>query len=215
MPEAFSRGDRIQAVARWNAEGAKKEAKSREVVAGNSPSTVGEVKVEPAAPSAGSTVRAIATVADLDGDQVKLKYRWYVDDREVSGAEGETVSLQGVRKGSWVHVAVETQDDTRPGAWRYSAKYKIVNSPPVVRSSPRLEIPPDRNFVYPIVAEDPDGDPLAFTLVKGPPGMVLNGTTLGWVIPEEFLGKRADVEVGVSDGNGGDTLYRLEMTVRP
>ena len=214
VPEAFARGDRIQAAVRWNAEGANKEAKSREVVAGNSPSTIGEVKVEPAAPSAGSTVRAVASVADLDGDQVKLKYRWYVDDMEVPGAAGETLSLQGIRKGSWVHVGVETQDDTRPGAWRYSAKYKVVNSPPVVRSSPSLEIPPDRKFVYPIVAEDPDGDPLAFTLVKGPPGMVLNGATLEWLIPEESLGKRADVEVRISDGNGGDTLYRLEMTVR-
>ena len=203
-PEQFTKGDRVQAVVKWNAGDGEKQASSREVIVRNSPPTLGDVKLAPLAPVAGGTVRVVAVANDLDGDKVSFKYRWYLDEKELPET-GDVLSLKGVRKGSWVYARVETSDDSGTGPWKYSTKCMVVNSPPVVRSTLPLSVPADRKFVYRIVAEDPDGDPLTYSLEKGPPGMVLNGSTLEWQVPPEYLGRNAEIAVKIADGYGGVT----------
>jgi hypothetical protein len=44
--------------------------------------------------------------------------------------------------------------------------------------------------------------------------MVLNGTTLQWQVPPEYLGRNAEVAVKIADGYGGDTRLDINMTVR-
>jgi len=212
-PDRFTRGDRIQAVVKWNAGGVEKQASSREVSAVDSPPTLGEIRLDPLAPVTGGTVRVVYAEDDLDGEKVPSKCRWYVDDKEVPGT-GEVLSLKGVRKGSWVHARVETAGVNGPGPWRYSTKCMVVNSPPVVRSSLPLTVPADRRFVYRIAAEDPDGDPLTYTLEKGPPGMTLAGPTLEWQVPPDYLGRNAEIAVRIADGSGGATRLDINMTVR-
>ncbi|MGB3399611.1 MAG: hypothetical protein WBA34_05515, partial [Candidatus Deferrimicrobiaceae bacterium] len=204
-PEWFRKGDRIGA--RGTVRVGKEEVsfETREVVAGNSPPEIGTVRLEPKAPTTGSKVKASATSSDPDDDPVTLKYQWFIDDREVPG-EGEELTLAGVKKGSWVHVRVSTNDGAAEGSWKYSPKHQVVNSLPVVKSTLPAEVPPDRKFSYRIVAEDPDGDALTYDLVKSPPGMVLSGSTLEWDVPDEILGKMVEVVVNISDGDGGQTI---------
>lgn len=212
-PEQFTKGDRVQAVVKWNAGAGEKQAVSREVIVGNSPPTLGDVKLDPLAPVAGGTVRVVAVANDLDGDKVSFRYRWYLDEKEIPET-GDVLSLKGVRKGSWVYARVETRDDSGIGPWKYSTKCMVVNSPPVVRSTLPLSDQDDRKFVYHIVAEDPDGDPLTYTLEKGPPGMVLNGQTLEWQVPQEYIGRNVAIVVKIADGYGGVTRLDINKTVR-
>jgi hypothetical protein len=212
-PDQYTKGDRVQAVVTWNAGDGEKQAVSREVIIGNSPPTLGDVKLAPLAPVTGGSVRVEAAANDLDGDKVSLAYKWYLDEKELPET-GDVLSLKGVRKGSWVNARVDTRDDSGTGPWKYSTKYMVVNSPPVVRSTLPLSVPADRKFGYRIVAEDPDGDPLTYTLEKGPPGMVLNGSTLEWLVPPEYLGRNAEIAVKISDGYGGVTRLDINMTVR-
>jgi len=44
--------------------------------------------------------------------------------------------------------------------------------------------------------------------------MVLNGHTLEWPVPEEFLGQNVEAEVVISDGDGGETVQKISMTIR-
>ena len=113
-----------------------------------------------------------------------FKYKWYVNDLPVAG-NSDSLVLTGVKKGSWVHVSVTPNDGFADGAWKDSPRYQVVNALPVVKSALPKELPPGRRFIYRIVAEDPDGDPLTYTLTKAPPGMVLRGETLEWQVPEE------------------------------
>jgi hypothetical protein len=211
-PDWVHRGDRIRARGTVRIGGEDVSFETREVVAGNCPPEIGTVRLVPKAPTTGSKVKASVTYSDPDGDPVTLKYQWFIDDREVSGG-GEELTLAGVKKGSWVHVRVSTHDGTAAGAWKYSPKHQVVNSLPLVKSHLPAEIPSDRKFSYRIVAEDPDGDILTYDLVKSPPGMVLSGSTLEWDVPDEVIGKRVEVVVNISDGDGGQTICTLSMNI--
>jgi hypothetical protein len=213
-PDAFRRGDRIRAEVRLRTGEGERLLATPEVVAVNALPAVTEVRIEPAAPTAGSAVKAVVSAQDPDGDVVSVRFQWHVDDRPVGG-DADTLILRGAKKGSWVHVAATPNDGSSDGAWRSSPRHRIVNSPPTVTSDLPKEIPSDRRFAYRIVAEDADGDPLSYTLTKGPPGMSLSGSTLEWQVPPEFLGTNVEAVVVISDGDGGQTVQTVSMTIQP
>jgi hypothetical protein len=211
-PSQFQRGDRIQAVVKLRAGGGEKLFTTPEVVAVNALPAVTDVRIEPQAPITGSTVRAVVKAQDPDGDPLTFKYKWYVDDLVVPG-ESDSLTLKGVKKGSWIHVAVTPNDGFSDGAWRYSPRHQVVNAPPVVKSQPPTTIPPSRVLTHTIVAEDPDGDPLTYTLVKGPEGLTLAGATLTWKISDRDLDRPAEIVIEISDNDGASTV--LTMTLNP
>jgi hypothetical protein len=84
-----------------------------------------------------------------------------------------------------------------------------------VKSDLPKELPPDRKYVYRIVAEDADGDALSYSLTKGPPGMRLSGATLEWQVPDAYIGTNVEAVVVISDGDGGQTVQNISMTIQP
>ncbi len=212
-PSAFRRGDRIQAIVKLLAGGEEKLITTPEVAAVNAMPTVVDVRIEPQAPTNGSTVRTVVQAQDPDGDPLTFKYRWHVDDVPVPG-ETDSFPLKGVKKGSWVHVAVTPNDGISDGAWRYSPRYQVVNAPPVVKSEPPKTIPPSRVLTHTVVAEDPDGDPMTYTLVKGPEGFTLSGATLTWKVSDRDLEKPAEVVIRISDDDGASTVLTMILNPR-
>jgi len=213
-PSRFQRGDRIRADVKLRAGGEEMLLATPEVVAVNALPGVTDVRIEPRAPTHGSTVRAIVQARDPDGDPLTFKYRWYVDDLHVSG-DGDSLPLTGVKKGSWVYVAATPNDGSADGAWRVSPRFQVVNSLPVVKSTIPKQMSPEGKFVYRISAEDADGDPLTYVLSKGPPGMLLEGSTLEWEVPKESIGANVETVVLILDNDGGQTEYKFSMTIQP
>lgn len=213
-PSRFGRGDRIYAEVTLRVDGTTALAKTREAPAGNSPPALSAVRIEPVNPVSGGIVRASAVGGDADGDALRIRYEWYVDNVLVPG-DDEKIALKGVKKGALVHARAVPNDGIEDGAWAESPRYRVVNGLPVVKSQLPKEIPADGNFRYRIEAEDPDGDPLTYDLKKGPPGMVLNGSTLEWQVPKGNLGQSVEVLVEISDGEDSRTVLALSITVQP
>ncbi len=210
----FQREDRIRAEVKLRAGGEEILLTTPEVVAVNALPGVTDVRIEPQTLTNGGTARAVVQAQDPDGDPLTFRYRWYVNDLPVT-ADGDSLTLSGVKKGSWLHVAATPNDGFSDGAWKYSPRHQVVNSPPVVKSKLPKELPPGRKFVYRIVAEDADGDPLSYSLSNGPPGMRLEGSTLVWQVPEESIGANVGAEVVISDDDGGQTIQSISMTIQP
>lgn len=209
----FQRGDRIQATVKLRTGGGEKLVTTREVVAVNALPSVSDVRIEPQAPITGGTVRAIVQAQDPDGDPLTFKYQWYVDNLAVPGG-GDSLILKGVKKGSLVHVAVTPNDGFGDGAWKYSPRYLVVNAPPVVKNQPPRTVPPSRVLVHTIDAEDPDGDPLTYALVKGPEGMTLSGATLTWKVSDRDLERPAEIVIRISDNDGASTTLTMILNPR-
>ncbi len=73
---------------------------------------------------------------------------------------------------------------------------------------------PPVEWSYQLAASDPDGDPLSYSLVKGPVGMMLDDNTkiLSWLVTSEDIGQY-EVTLEVSDGKGGVTPQVFVLVV--
>ncbi len=69
-------------------------------------------------------------------------------------------------------------------------------------------------FSYQVTAEDPDGDPLTFALLVGPPGMTIDpqGGLIEWWVTSKELGVH-DVTVEVTDGQGGSDSQSFQVEI--
>lgn len=73
---------------------------------------------------------------------------------------------------------------------------------------------PPVEWTYQLAATDPDGDPLTYTLVKGPPDMLLDPNThiLSWLVTSEDIGQY-EVTLEVDDGKGGVAQQMFVLVV--
>jgi sugar lactone lactonase YvrE len=73
---------------------------------------------------------------------------------------------------------------------------------------------PPVGWTYVLMATDPDGDPLTYSLIQGPPDMYLdmNTNTLYWAVTSEDIGEY-DIVLAVDDGQGGVTEQKFTLVV--
>jgi fibro-slime domain-containing protein/RHS repeat-associated protein len=80
-----------------------------------------------------------------------------------------------------------------------------LNHGPIIGSVPDTTVSNGQHYQYAIQASDPDGDPVAYALVRAPTGMTLSTEgRVDW--PESGIRPAtAEVEISVTDGHGGQT----------
>lgn len=159
-----------------------------------------------------------ADASDPDGDP--LSYKLLVAPAGMSiasntGAITWTPTLQQVGRHD---IAIEVSDGRGGSAqqrFTITAIEPPANRPPVITSTPLTHVWATRDFVYSydVNAFDPDDDTLTYTLVTGPQGLQINGTTgmIQWIPSVDQIGDHA-VQVSVSDGRGG--LATQDFTIR-
>ena len=88
------------------------------------------------------------------------------------------------------------------------------NQLPVITSTPGFFATTGQTYTYQIVAEDPDGDELTFTLLSDQPGMTLDAATglLEWTPTAGDLGTTL-VEVVARDPALGGSIQQFSLTV--
>lgn len=200
-------------------EAIKKETKTEsdtvkyfEESAKNKPPRIVSVLVNPKFPVLGDTISVEVNSEDPDGDIVSLEYKWFKNGQELKEATDKLKLTEDFKRGDKIVLKIIPYDGKEKGN-PGEAIIVVGNSPPIINtSSAPLKIE-NRRFTYQIKAEDPDGDPLIYSLKSAPSGMTINNTGLiEWKVPDEFKGK-VPVTVSVIDGHGGEVLYNFEVSI--
>jgi hypothetical protein len=205
----FARGDRVTLTVTTDDGSA-----SATVIIKNTPPVVTSVKFEPQVIYRGIDITALPAAIDYDGNMVRFSYTWSVNGEELA-EHSATLGGNNIKRGDRVSLAVIPYDDNGEGKPFISKPVTIPNAPPKFISTPPKEFRGEI-YSYQAQAEDPDGDPLTYALVSGPPGMNIDPKT-GLVtlkITKEHAGTH-QIEISAEDPQGlkVSQIYSLTLAV--
>jgi hypothetical protein len=128
--------------------------------------------------------------------------------------ERKEVLEQGrLKKGDTITVTMVPDDREIIGVPKKSAPVTILNSAPIIDSSPPVSIDGTK-YIYQVKASDPDNDPITFSLKSGPKGMKIDQKTglIQWDIQKEDKGTHS-IEIEVRDSEGAASFQRYTLVV--
>lgn len=141
---------------------------------------------------------------DMDGDSLTYVLLQAPVGMTVSseGLIGWSPSLENVGTHS---ITVDVTDGYARASQAFDVTVmapEVANQLPTITSQPKGEAVKGVGYTYQLVASDADGDALAYSLTKGPEGMLIGEDGLiSWTPSAEQLGRK-EVQVTVSDGKG-------------
>ena len=179
----------------------------------NSPAVIEKVWIEPRVVRAQDQVKGLVESSDKDKDLVYYTYQWEKNGAILAEEKAETLERGQFKKGDSLSVVVIPDDREVLGKPKRSDPVVVSNSPPVITSSPPTSLK-GNVYLYQVKAEDPDLDPVSFSLKSGPKGMVIDPTTglLRWEIQKENEGTQV-VEIEASDSDGTKSLQQYTLAV--
>ncbi|AFY50369.1 RHS repeat-associated core domain protein [Nostoc sp. PCC 7524] len=175
-----------------------------------------------AQPQVGKVFQYQATAIDPDGDAISFEL--------VNAPTGVTISTTGLL--NWTPVANQLGDasgglrlhtfqikvkDHKGGESLQTIKATVINPQPnrlpVITSIPRISSRLGNPYFYEIIASDPDGDPLTYTLTTKPEGMTLVDNLITWT-PQPQQSGANHVTLRVSDRQGGfvEQVFTINVT---
>ena len=187
--------------------------KKQDVIAkGNIPPEFVAIKLTPSNPVKGDEIKAEVFTRDTDNDHVTLSYKWTKNGKLLPGNDSDTLSAD-FKKGDTVSVTVTPFDGKEEGA-PATVFTNIFNSPPVITSSVIKDAALKDVLTYQVKAEDPDDDPLSYSMISVPEAMEIDPKTglIKWSIPEGFKGKVSAI-VTVKDDAGGEARQVFNVQV--
>ncbi len=210
----FKKGDLIQVqVTPFDGKANGKSFLSSPVKIANSPPAVQEVRIEPKVPYANDNLKVFVNGSDADGDSITCNYQWEKKGIILSEEKKDILERGQFKKGDWIAVTVFPDDGEMSGSPKKSDPVMIANSPPIITSSPPNKT--DGNvYTYQVKANDPDDDPVIFSLKNGPKGMEINRETglLRWEIRKGDNGKHS-IEIEASDSEGAKSIQRYALSI--
>jgi hypothetical protein len=180
----------------------------------NTPPVVGEVRIEPKLPYANSDLKAFVKSSDSDGDSINYLYKWEKNGITLSEEDTGILEANRFKKGDSITVTVTPNDGEASGKPKRSEAILIANGLPIIVSSPPTNLK-GNIYTYQVKAEDPDSDPIIFTLKTGPKGMNLDKETglLRWEIREGDQGAQL-IEIEASDSEGAKSFQRYTLDIQ-
>lgn len=185
-----------------------------EVELENSPPRIKQVTLNPGQQVfAGTPIVVKPEARDGDGDGVTFSYEWEVNGRGVR-EDGPSLDTHQLKRGNHVTVRIVASDGEDESEPYEAPMITIVNAPPKIVSRPPDALA-NGEFVYRVVAEDPDGDSgIQFELENQPEGMSVEPLTgvIRWTPTLEQAG-RYSVSVFADDLQGGRSRQVFEVAV--
>lgn len=164
---------------------------------------VAKLTLNPSPPTAGQELQAVGTGEDNDGDAVTLQYQWLRNGQVLGEVKGATIPAGLLKRGDQVEVRVTPSDGAEAGPERAIGPLKVRGRPPDIRSQPPTDGFSGGVFSYKVIATEPDGERITFSLTQGPQGMVIGSANgvLQWSLPSE-RGGAYPVTIKVTDEDG-------------
>src|SRR3989304_2059335 len=159
-------------------------------------------------------LKAVVQAKDPDGDEISFKYLWKINGEEIVGATDEALEWQDeFKRGDKITLEVIPFDGKEEGLWRIEGEFSIPNSPPKITSEPEPKMEGGK-FGYTVLAEDPDGDPVEYTLKNAPKGMVIEPATglITWNFDKKDAGEYK-IEIIATDPEGAKANQILPLTI--
>lgn len=188
-------------------------AVARPVTISNSPPRITMAYLLPVNPTKDSTITAVCEAEDPDEDEVEIKYYWYKNGQFL--AEETEQNLNGpFNKGDLIEVECQATDgETESAAVRRSLTIK--NSPPEIEENLRDIQVTNSVLKAKVIARDPDGDLLRYSLEEAPEGMTISDKgEITWNIPDDFIKGQVNGIVVVSDPEGLATKLRFTINIK-
>jgi len=179
----------------------------------NSPPIIQEIWIEPKVAYVTDRLKANVKSSDPDGDFIYYTYQWEKNGVVLNEERREFLERGQLKKGDSIAVIVIPDDREILGTPKKSEPLIILNSPPLIVSSPPTSVEKSA-YIYQVKANDPDNDPITFTLKSGPKGMEMDKNTglIRWEIRREEKGSHS-VEIEVSDDAGAKSIQRYTLTI--
>jgi len=165
----------------------------------------------PRRPDTTDHIRLEVEAEDPDGSPVRFKYLWYINDQKRVSLTRDNLPAQKTKRGDRIYCEVRALDTDDEEAFRKSSTIEIVNAPPtLVDPSPVRDLNGLR-----LHADDPDGDPLTFSLTGGPAGMTIDAKTgrIEYKGSQNEKGGEYNILVKVDDGFGGSANWEFGVGV--
>ena len=179
----------------------------------NSLPIIQEIWIEPKVAYVTDRLKANVKSFDPDGDFIYHTYRWEKNGVVLNEERGEFLERGQFKKGDSMAVIVTPDDRETLGTPKKSQPLIISNSSPLIVSSPPPSVEKS-TYTYQVRANDPDNDPVTFTMKSGPKGMEMDKNTglIRWEIRKEDKGSHS-VEIEVFDSEGARSIQRYTLTV--
>jgi hypothetical protein len=179
----------------------------------NAPPVIQEVWIEPKVAYVTDNLKAIVKSSDLEGDFIYYNYQWEKNGSVLSDERKEILGKGRFKKGDSIVVTVTPEDREALGTPKRSEALLIFNSPPQIVSSPTTSVE-KTGYIYQVKVNDPDNDPITFTLKSAPQGMEIDKKTglIKWEIRKEDKGSHS-IEIEVSDAEGAKSKQRYTLGI--
>jgi hypothetical protein len=179
----------------------------------NSPPVIQEVWIEPKVAYVTDRLKANMKSSDQDGDFIYYTYRWEKNGVVLNEEREEILEKGRLKKGDSIALLVTPDDREISGTPKKSVALVISNSPPIILSSPPTSVE-KTTYLYQVRTDDPDNDPLTYTLKSAPKRMEMDKKTglIRWEIRKGDRGNHS-VEIEVSDEAGAKSIQRYTLTI--
>jgi len=205
----FSRGDTITVTVIADGQEA-----TVSTVINNSPPAVTSVLITPEQLRSGADITALPQAVDADGDSVSFRYRWRINGNDVP-EDSPVLKGSQFKRGDRISLTVTPYDSSGAGEVFNSKEITVPNAAPAFITTPPKDFSGD-TYVYQAMAEDPDGDPITYSLVSPPAGMTIDEKTgvVQWKVGQDQAGNHT-IEIVAQDPDGAriSQKYTLAITI--
>ncbi len=159
-------------------------------------------------------VHAVAQGTDADGDTVSYSYQWLKNGAIMPDQAGEILDGDLIEHGDRIQVQAAPFDGTEAGEPRLSFAVTVQNSPPKITSQPTASLDKNDAYLYQVVAEDRDGDPIIYSLTSSPSGMTIDPQQglIRWKVTKQDKGIYP-IEITVANADGAKTMQRYDLRI--